>query len=73
MKICCTRAVWEHSGSRIRSIVPDADFAILADDPYEVDPDRIAFLGISMGGYYAPRGAAFEHRVKAPIATGARF
>lgn len=32
MKICCTRAVWEHSGSRIRSIVPDADFAILEPD-----------------------------------------
>jgi len=28
----------------------------------DVDKDRIGLLGISLGGYYAPRGAAFEHR-----------
>jgi dipeptidyl aminopeptidase/acylaminoacyl peptidase len=33
----------------------------------EVDPDRIALMGISMGGYYAPRVAAFEKRVRALI------
>jgi dipeptidyl aminopeptidase/acylaminoacyl peptidase len=32
-----------------------------------VDPDRIALMGISMGGYYAPRVAAFEKRVRALI------
>ena len=34
----------------------------------EVDANRIALLGISMAGYYAPRVAAFEKRLKALIA-----
>jgi dienelactone hydrolase len=34
----------------------------------EVDPDRIALIGISMAGYYAPRVAAFDQRAKALIA-----
>jgi dipeptidyl aminopeptidase/acylaminoacyl peptidase len=34
----------------------------------EIDPNRIALLGISMAGYYAPRVAAFERRIKALIA-----
>jgi dipeptidyl aminopeptidase/acylaminoacyl peptidase len=34
----------------------------------EVDADRIALLGISMAGYYAPRVAAFEKRLKALVA-----
>ena len=33
----------------------------------EVDPNRIALLGISMAGYYAPRVAAFDKRIKALI------
>jgi len=34
----------------------------------EVDSNRIALLGISMAGYYAPRVAAFEKRLKALVA-----
>jgi dienelactone hydrolase len=34
----------------------------------EVDPDRVALLGISMAGYYAPRVAAFDRRIKALVA-----
>jgi dipeptidyl aminopeptidase/acylaminoacyl peptidase len=34
----------------------------------DVDPNRIAVVGISMGGYYAPRVAAFDKRTKALIA-----
>jgi dienelactone hydrolase len=34
----------------------------------EVDPGRVALLGISMAGYYAPRVAAFEKRIKALVA-----
>jgi dipeptidyl aminopeptidase/acylaminoacyl peptidase len=34
----------------------------------EVDPARVALLGISMAGYYAPRVAAFDNRVKALVA-----
>ena len=33
----------------------------------EVDPQRIALMGISMAGYYAPRVAAFETRIKALV------
>jgi dienelactone hydrolase len=33
----------------------------------EVDPSRMALVGISMAGYYAPRVAAFDKRVKALI------
>ena len=35
----------------------------------EVDPGRIGIWGISLGGYYAPRAAAFEPRIKAAIAN----
>jgi 2,6-dihydroxypseudooxynicotine hydrolase len=33
----------------------------------DIDPGRIGLWGISLGGYYAPRAAAFEQRVKACI------
>ena len=38
-----------------------------------VDPERVALLGISFGGYLAPRAAAFEHRLAACIANGGVF
>jgi 2,6-dihydroxypseudooxynicotine hydrolase len=31
----------------------------------DVDHDRIGAAGVSMGGYYAPRAAAFEKRIRA--------
>lgn len=33
-----------------------------------VDPDGLALLGMSFGGYLAPRAAAFEHRIAACVA-----
>lgn len=33
----------------------------------DVDAQRVGALGVSLGGYYAPRAAAFEPRVKAAI------
>jgi dienelactone hydrolase len=33
----------------------------------EVDPERIGVMGISMAGYYAPRAAAFDTRIKALV------
>lgn len=36
----------------------------------EVDPDGIALLGFSKGGYLAPRCAAAEPRIKALVANG---
>ena len=46
-------------------VTPVVDFAL---NLRGVDPDRIALLGMSMGGYLAPRAAAFEHRIAACIA-----
>ena len=48
-------------------VTPVVDFAL--EQP-EVDPERIALMGISFGGYFAPRAVAFEHRIKACIANG---
>jgi len=39
----------------------------------DLDPDRIAMWGVSLGGYYAPRAAAFDKRIKACIALGGPF
>ena len=35
----------------------------------EVDPQRLAIYGISYGGYFAPRAAAYDHRIKALVAN----
>lgn len=48
-------------------VTPVVDFALKQK---EVDPERIALMGISFGGYFVPRAAAFEHRIKACIANG---
>jgi dienelactone hydrolase len=37
----------------------------------DVDPARIGILGVSLGGYYAPRAAAFEDRFALAVAWGA--
>jgi len=34
----------------------------------EVDPERIALIGVSQGGYWVPRALAFEHRIAAGVA-----
>ena len=39
----------------------------------EVDHERIALMGSSLGGYYAARAAAFEPRIKALISHGVFF
>ncbi|MGD8189549.1 alpha/beta hydrolase family protein [Brevibacillus ginsengisoli] len=39
----------------------------------EVDRNRIALMGISLGGYLAPRAAAFEHRLAACVANDGMF
>jgi len=39
----------------------------------DVDPDRIGIMALSLGGYYAPRAAAFEKRFKCCVAWGASF
>lgn len=39
----------------------------------DVDPNRIGIMALSLGGYYAPRAAAFEKRLKCCVAWGAIF
>ena len=39
----------------------------------EIDPARIGVMAISLGGYYAPRAAAFEQRFACCIAWGAQW
>lgn len=46
-------------------ITPVVDYALTRDT---VDPDRIALLGISQGGYWVPRAVAFEKRIAAAVA-----
>ncbi|MDV3130314.1 alpha/beta hydrolase [Mycobacterium sp. 21AC1] len=46
-------------------VAPVIDYLLTRDD---VDADRIALIGISMGGVLAPRAAAFEERLAAVVA-----
>jgi dienelactone hydrolase len=53
-------------------IRPDYDVAVTAvldalAGRTDVDLDRVGILGVSMGGYYAPRVLAFEPRVRAGV------
>ncbi|SRR5579883_284989 len=47
-------------------VSPVIDYAMTLDN---IDKNKIALLGISMGGYLAPRAAAFDDRIKACIAN----
>ncbi|WP_058186231.1 alpha/beta hydrolase family protein [Terracidiphilus gabretensis] len=47
-------------------LTPVINFALTLP---EVDPAKIALMGISLGGYLAPRAAAFEKRISAVIAN----
>jgi len=53
------RADWESV------VTPVVDYLLTRKD---VDPKKIALHGESLGGYLAPRAAAFEHRLAACIA-----
>jgi len=39
----------------------------------DVDPQRIGIMALSLGGYYAPRAAAYEKRLKACAVWGAIY
>jgi dipeptidyl aminopeptidase/acylaminoacyl peptidase len=49
-----------------------AAYDYLARRP-EIDPARIAVMGFSMGGYYAPRAAAMDMRFAACVAWGGHW
>lgn len=51
-------------------IGPVVDYAVSRPD---VDEDRIALWGISLGGYLAPRGAAYEPRIAALVADAGTY
>ncbi len=51
-------------------IGPVVDYAVSRPD---VDEDRIALWGISLGGYLAPRGAAYEPRIMALVADAGTY
>ena len=58
------RADWD------RVVTPVVDYTLTRAD---VDPTRIALLGISLGGVLAPIAAAKEHRLRALIANGGLY
>jgi alpha-beta hydrolase superfamily lysophospholipase len=65
---------------RLRNIPSRYDYEVPGTAAYdyvakrpEVDPKRVAVMAFSMGGYYAPRIAAFEKRYAACVAWGAHF
>jgi pimeloyl-ACP methyl ester carboxylesterase len=47
-------------------VTPVVDFALTLP---AVDPEKIALMGVSMGGYLAPRAASFEKRISAVVAN----
>ncbi|WP_136607453.1 alpha/beta hydrolase family protein [Paenibacillus dokdonensis] len=51
-------------------VTPVVDYLIKRP---EVISDKIALMGISLGGYLAPRAAAYEHRLAACIANDGLF
>lgn len=65
---------------RLRNIFSRHDYEVAGTAAYdylasrsEVDPQRVAIMAYSLGGYYAPRIAAFEKRYRACVAWGAIF
>ena len=39
----------------------------------DIDSEKLGIWGVSLGGYYAPRAAAFDHRIKACISLTGPF
>ncbi|MBC7468254.1 MAG: alpha/beta fold hydrolase, partial [Ramlibacter sp.] len=65
---------------RLQGIPSRYDYEVPAGAAYdwlagraEVDPRRVAVMGFSMGGYYAPRAAAMDPRFAACVAWGGHF
>jgi dienelactone hydrolase len=57
-------------GVRASQVTPVVDWAVSRP---EIDSRRIGLLGMSQGGYFAPRAAAFEDRLAACIAWDGVF
>jgi pimeloyl-ACP methyl ester carboxylesterase len=39
----------------------------------DLDLNRLGVVGVSMGGYYAARAAAFDHRIRAAVTVGGAY
>ena len=46
-------------------ITPVVDYLLTRPD---VDPGKVALVGVSQAGYWVPRSVAFEHRIAAAVA-----
>ena len=65
--------VWEHMPGRV-DFEKAASAAIdLLEARPDVDARRVGAIGVSLGGYLAPRCAACEPRIRAVVAAGGRF
>jgi alpha-beta hydrolase superfamily lysophospholipase len=51
-------------------VTPVVDYALTRP---EVDPERIALIGLSLGAHLAPRAASAEHRIAALVADCGAF
>ncbi|HXD52664.1 MAG TPA: alpha/beta fold hydrolase, partial [Burkholderiales bacterium] len=65
---------------RLRDLPSRYDYEVPGKAAYEyvasradVDPERVAIMAYSAGGYYAPRAAAFEKRYAACVAWGPHY
>ncbi|MGZ8211816.1 MAG: alpha/beta hydrolase family protein [Burkholderiales bacterium] len=65
---------------RLRNLPSRFDYEVPGTAAYDyvcgradVDPKRVAVMAFSLGGYYAPRIAAFEKRYAACVAWGAHY
>ncbi|MBE1491556.1 alpha/beta hydrolase family protein [Plantactinospora soyae] len=58
------RGDWERPGAAILDAVSALD---------DVDPDRLGVWGVSLGGYYAPRVASGDDRVRACVALAGPY
>lgn len=60
------------------NIRPDYEVAVTAaldalEGRGDIDTGRVGIVGVSMGGYYAPRAAAHEPRIKAVVPIGGPY
>ncbi|MFC1491239.1 alpha/beta hydrolase family protein [Nitrospinota bacterium] len=78
--VLCVDGPGQGEALRLNKIPSRHDYEVPATAAYDyifarpdVDPERIGLMAMSMGGYYAPRAAAFEHRYCACLTWGAHF
>ena len=78
--VLCVDGPGQGETLRLRQIPSRSDYEVAGTAAFNyvsqrpgVDKKRIGIMAMSMGGYYAPRIAAFEHRYAACFAWGAHY